>query len=80
MTGIARDGCITCSDEAVEAEVVAVDGSEAIVSVGGAEERVAVDLVPDAARGDLLLCHAGIALERVTGFSRSPGLPARGTP
>ena len=80
MTGLAPDRCITCSDEAVEAEVVAVHGSEAIVRVAGTDERVAVDLVPDAAPGDVLLCHAGIALERVTGCSRSPGLPARTTP
>ncbi len=77
MTGIAPERCITCSDEAVEAAVVAVHGIEAIVRVAGIEERVGVDLVPDAAPGDVLLCHAGIALERVAGFSRSPGLPAR---
>lgn len=65
MTELARERCITCSDEAVEAEVVAVDGLEAIVWVAGAEERVGVDLVPDAAPGDVLLCHAGIALERI---------------
>ena len=51
MTGPARERCITCSDEAVEAEVVAVDGLEAIVRVAGSDERVAVDLVPDAAPG-----------------------------
>lgn len=79
MTEFATERCITCSDEAVEAEVVAVHGMEATVRIAGAEVRVAVDLVPDAAPGDLLLCHAGIALERVTGFSRSPGLPARRT-
>jgi hydrogenase maturation factor len=33
-------------------------------------ERVAVDLVPDARPGDLLLCHAGIALERVEEATR----------
>ena len=65
MTELAPERCITCSDEAVEAEVVAVDGLEAVVRVAGAEERVGVDLVPDAAPGDLLLCHAGIALERI---------------
>ena len=80
MTELVPQRCITCSDEAVEAEVVAVHGSEAIVRVAGTDERVAVDLVPDAAPGDVLLCHAGIALERVTGFSRSPGLPALETP
>ena len=42
-----------------------VHGLEAIVHVAGAKERVGVDLVPDAAPGDVLLCHAGIALERL---------------
>ncbi len=65
MTDVARERCITCSDEAVEAEVVALDGLEAIVLLDGRTERVGVDLVPDAEPGDLLLCHAGIALERV---------------
>ena len=98
------DRCITCSDEAVEAVVVAVHGSEAVVRLCGGEEsaaaglparfaattggrgqeehvannvtaaaagparqeeHVAIDLVPDAAVGDVLLCHAGIALERL---------------
>lgn len=57
--------CITCSDEAVEAEVVSLDGLEAVVRVDGREERVGIDLVPDASPGDVLLCHAGIALERL---------------
>jgi len=73
VTGLAPARCITCSDEAVEAEVVALDGLEAIVRVDGNEERVAVDLVPDAGPGDVLLCHAGIALERL---QRQPGRPA----
>ena len=57
--------CPACSDEAVEAVVVGVRGSEAVVEVAGGQERVAVDLVPEAAPGDLLLCHAGIALARL---------------
>ena len=65
MTGIAGARCITCSDEAVAAEVVALDGVEAIALGDGVEERVAVDLVPEASRGDVLLCHAGIALQRL---------------
>ncbi len=72
MTELEPERCITCSDEAVEAEVVAVDGLEAIVRVAGAEERVGVDLVPDAGPGDVLLCHAGIALERLDGPRASP--------
>lgn len=60
------DRCVTCSDEAVVARVVAVRGREALVELaGGRHERVAVDLVPDAAPGERLLCHAGIALGRV---------------
>jgi hydrogenase maturation factor len=59
------DRCLTCSDEAVEARVRAVEGLAAEVAVDGAVERVAIDLVPDARPGDLLLCHAGIALERL---------------
>jgi hydrogenase maturation factor len=58
--------CVTCSDEAVEAVVVSVAGAEAIVSAAGHSERVATDLVGDVEPGDVLLCHAGIALERVT--------------
>ena len=57
--------CITCSDEAVEAVVVSVDAAEAVVLADGCEERVAIDLVPAAAPGDVLLCHAGLALERI---------------
>lgn len=65
MTGPAPERCITCSDEAVEAVVVGVEGPEAVVRVDGRTERVAIDLVPGTAPGDVLLCHAGIALERL---------------
>jgi hydrogenase maturation factor len=64
----APDRCLTCSDEAVAARVRSVDGLGAVVVVDGrlgGDERVAIDLVPDARPGDLLLCHAGIALERI---------------
>jgi len=57
--------CVTCGDVAVVAEVVEVEGSEALVRVGDDTERVGIDLVPDAGPGDVVLCHAGIALERV---------------
>jgi len=60
-----RDTCVTCSDVAVTLLVVAVDGFDAVVERGGTRDRVAIDLVPDAAPGDALLCHAGIALARV---------------
>lgn len=60
-----RGSCRTCGDVAVAARVREVDGLEAVVEVDGVTERVGIDLVPDARRGDLLLCHAGIALERL---------------
>ena len=73
MTGLAPERCITCSDEAVEAVVVELEGLEALVLVpGDVRERVAVDLVPDAAPGDLLLCHAGIALELLQRTLQTP--------
>ena len=62
-----RDRCLTCADEAVAARVRSVDGLEAVVAVGDGTERVGIDLVPDAQPGELLLCHAGIALERLEG-------------
>ena len=61
----APERCLTCSDEAVAARVRSVDGLEAVIAFGTDVERVAIDLVPDVQPGDLLLCHAGIALERL---------------
>ena len=58
--------CITCGDTAVTATVVDVDGATATVEVDGAREQVGVELVDPVLPGDLLLCHAGIALEKLT--------------
>jgi hydrogenase maturation factor len=60
-----RDGCITCGDSAVEATVVAVNEQTATVDVDGRREQVGLELVDNVAAGDVLLCHAGIALERI---------------
>ncbi len=62
---LAPERCLTCSDEAVAARVRSVDGLAAVIALGTDVERVAIDLVPYARPGDLLLCHAGIALERL---------------
>ncbi len=59
------DRCITCGDVAVEADVVAVSGATATVSHGGEHEDVAIDLVDGVRAGDRLLCHAGVALDRL---------------
>jgi hydrogenase maturation factor len=61
----APERCLTCADEAVTAYVRSVEGLEAVIAVDERTERVAIDLVPDARPGDMLLCHAGIALERL---------------
>jgi hydrogenase assembly chaperone HypC/HupF len=58
--------CLTCSDEAVPARVVEVDGANATVELDGNRERVGIELVEPVEPGDTLLCHAGIALEKLT--------------
>ncbi len=64
MTG-AADHCVTCGDVAVAASVVRVDGGTATVEVDGAREEVAVELVGAVTVGEVLLCHAGVALAKV---------------
>ena len=59
------DGCITCGDVAVAATVVAVDGVTATVEVEGAREQVGIDVVGAVEVGEVLLCHAGIAIDKL---------------
>ena len=54
--------CITCSDEGRPAEVVAVDGDEALVRTPDGQERIDVSLIDPPAPGDLVLIHAGFAI------------------
>lgn len=63
--GLLEESCITCGDVAVTATVVAVDAANATIERGGAHERIAIELIDDVRVGDQLLCHAGIALERL---------------
>lgn len=59
--------CITCGDVAVPLTVVAVQGADArCQDAQGREELVALELVGDALPGEVLLVHAGVALERLT--------------
>jgi hydrogenase maturation factor len=57
--------CITCGDVAIVARVVELRGESAVVECAGAREEVAVELVAPVELGEQLLCHAGVALERV---------------
>ena len=59
--------CLTCGDLAVSARVVDVYGVTAAVEVDGRREQVGIELVEPVAPGDVLLCHAGIALEKLEG-------------
>jgi hydrogenase maturation factor len=62
---VSPETCHTCRDVAVEARVVEVAGDTAVVEVDSARERVAIELVAPVAPGDVLLCHAGIAIRKV---------------
>ena len=63
--GLLADACITCGDVAVEARVIAISNGTATIERDGGREQVAVDFVEGVAVGDTVLCHAGVALERV---------------
>jgi D-sedoheptulose 7-phosphate isomerase len=72
--GLVDDACITCGDVAVEARVAEVRGSTAVIEKDGAREEVVTELVEDLRVGELLLCHAGVALEKLPKDSQSEGL------
>jgi D-sedoheptulose 7-phosphate isomerase len=59
------EACITCGDAAVRVRVVEMQGPTAIVEKDGAFEQIATDLVEHVQVGDELLCHAGVALQKV---------------
>lgn len=73
--GLLQDSCITCGDVAVEARVVALHNGSASIEKDGAREEVAVELLEEVKVGDRVLCHAGVALERL-----GPGEPAEQDP
>ena len=63
--GLLEETCVSCGDVAVEARVVDLRDGVAAVGRDGAREQVAADLVEGLGVGDLVLCHAGVALEKV---------------
>ncbi len=58
--------CITCSDEGRPAEVVAVEGDEALVRTPDGQERIDISLIDPPSPGDLVLIHAGFAITAST--------------
>ncbi|MGZ3609867.1 MAG: HypC/HybG/HupF family hydrogenase formation chaperone [Ktedonobacteraceae bacterium] len=59
--------CITCSDEALEVQVLYVDDEKGLaqVTLNGAEEEIDISLVENISSGDILLVHGGVAIARV---------------
>ena len=63
--GLLEDACITCGDVALPGRVVALTEHGATVDFDGLCEDVACELIEAVTEGDVLLCHAGVALERL---------------
>ena len=66
--GCTEEVCVTCSDEGRVAEVTALraDGSVEVIAEGR-HETVDASLVDPVGPGDLLLVHAGVAIETLGG-------------
>ncbi len=73
------EACITCGDVAVTARVVEIQGPTAVIEKDGAFEQVAIDLVEGVQRGDMVLCHAGVALEIVPDEPTDSPYPLQGS-
>ena len=60
--------CITCSDQLLRFVVDAVDESGMIASgtIDGEPAEIGIDLIDGVRPGDVLLCHGGVALQRVS--------------
>jgi hydrogenase expression/formation protein HypC len=50
---------------AVPVKVVAIDGNEAEVEIGGVKRRISIVLTPEARVGDYVLLHTGYAINVV---------------
>lgn len=50
---------------AIPMRISAIEGVSAVAEVDGVTRKVRLDLVPEAALGDYVLIHAGLAIARV---------------
>jgi hydrogenase expression/formation protein HypC len=50
----------------IPAEIISIDGEDAIVSVGGVKYKTSLQLVDDVKVGDFVLLHTGFALEKIS--------------
>jgi D-sedoheptulose 7-phosphate isomerase len=60
-----EDVCITCGDVAVQGSIVRLSGSTGLVRTALGEEEVDLSLIEGPRAGDLVLCHGGVAIDRV---------------
>jgi hydrogenase expression/formation protein HypC len=52
---------------AVPAKIISIEGKDAKVDIMGVEGRVNVQLIEEPEAGDLILIHAGCAIQRING-------------
>jgi hydrogenase expression/formation protein HypC len=50
---------------AVPGQIIEIEGTKAKVDFGGVTREADITLVPDAAKGEYVLVHAGFAIERL---------------
>jgi hydrogenase expression/formation protein HypC len=50
---------------AIPMKIIAIDGDTAITEVDGVKRQARMDLLPEAAVGDYVLVHAGLAIATV---------------
>jgi hydrogenase expression/formation protein HypC len=50
---------------AVPAKVISIDGTSALVSIGGVQYTASLMLLEDVRPGDYVLLHAGFAIEKI---------------
>jgi len=51
---------------AIPAEVIAIDGDNAVVSLDGVKKEISLALLEDVVVGDYVLLHVGYALSRIS--------------
>jgi len=59
----ANHHCSTCADAAERATIMAIDGANADARLAsGDRQRIAIDVTPGVAIGDVVLVHQGVAI------------------
>lgn len=60
------ESCITCSDDGKRGQAIVLkDANATVLMEEGGVKLIAIDLVMPVAVGDVLLCHAGMAISNL---------------